>query len=238
MVTKHFALIVLLCTTLLSANAQNTVGKISGTVQRISDPGGLAPAGVSIGDIVSTQFTYAAVSSIFDLPGSFRQYNFINENISMVTTIGALTWSTSRSGYVYVENDNAVHQRDIYSVASFWTGADSGSFPGALSSSYLHIGMADGSAPYELLSSLGLPRSTLDINLLARSHGLVYDSDSGISSSGLGPFNNWNINYTIESFSLTSVPEPSIVSLFCISTLLFVMRTRGQVSRLPGKRKT
>ena len=196
----------------LPAFSQITQGQVSGFVTRISEINGLVPPGIQLGDAVSASFSYGAVISYWDWDTQTRRYSFADGDFSFQVLIGSHTWSVvSGIGYANIENDQPVRQRDQYYISTVNISGSPATFPGALQSSYLALGIYDWTLPFQLVSGLALPRLTSDINLIAanQTQGVI-----STSASGFGPLpSTWTINYSVNSFSLTPIPEPTSASL-------------------------
>jgi hypothetical protein len=221
-------LLILAIASRTSTSAQTTIGSITGVVTSISDPNGLAPSTIHVGDAVTTAFSYGVSSSTSAFDSQTTVYNFSSGSFSIQVSIGSLTWSyTTGTGQVTVANDHTVLNRDQYYVATSNISGTPASFPNAIQSSSLFVGLYDQTAPYDLVSGTSLPRATSDVNLAAAN--LI---QGGISSFGSGgPNDQWQITYSVATLSLTSIPEPSTVALYFGTVALVATRYRRRILR-------
>lgn len=199
--------------------ANQTTGAISGVVTKIV--GAHAPIGVSVGDPVLSSFSYGAASSSgTDLVG--WQYNFENTDFALVVRIGSLKWgSIAEKGLVILRKG---FLGDSYSVGS--NNIADANFPGHVDPSGLYqnllsIGVSDNSAPYELIDSFQLPRSANDLHLQSATNMGGHIGLAGPPTlPGDPPASTWSIEYRIDTFVLSPVPEPSTAAQLMLALLL------------------
>ena len=220
--------IALLCATAANTRAQLTIGHFTGAVTSITDSGSPPPDGVNLGDRVSVTFSYGTPS--FSFGTTPKLYIFSSDPLSFAVTIGASTWSaTSTSGFVKIANDNAT-LNDRYEVNTSFVSAASANFPGALANSAVGLFTEDAIAPFDLVSGLALPRTTSDVNLAAATtaNGSIISADASFA-------NMWSIEFSVQDFSLSTIPEPSSVALVFGATsflgVLILRRKRPQDRR-------
>lgn len=205
-----------------SVLALQTTGTATGKVSFISDQNGLVPSEIHVGDTVVTTFGYGDITSTSSTPFDPQSvgYSFGGGGPAFQVSIGSFIWRVAAgAARVNIENDQPTRSRDQYYVESFAVTGAASSFPGALDNSRLWLGLYDWTAPYELVSSLHLPRSNSDINLSA----VNMNNQGGIGSfSSTGAYKTWGINYSIDTFSISTVPEPSMLSLMLSAAALFL----------------
>ena len=229
---SKFAVIITFSLVSTSAIALQTTVSATGKVVNIYNPGGFAPSSVKVGETVVATLGYGDVASTNSTPSDPARvsYSFSRGGSPFQISIGNLVWRVSAgTSEVVLENDQPVRNRDVYYVRSFDLYGAAATFPGSIDASYLFLGLIDWTAPYELVSSLNLPRSDSDINLSA----INSIHQGGINSYGsAGPTNSWTINYSIDTITISTVPEPSKLVLLFASALFLgaIGKIRGRVN--------
>jgi hypothetical protein len=201
----------------VGAQAQ-TILTITGTVTLTTDEGSVLPAGVQVGDAVTTVVTFGTpFSSNFDASSQTMSYHF-NDADFYRTTIGSYTWTNGTdAGAILINNDatNVIGDtRDIFSVSLNVSGTPA-TFPGAIAGGLASFTLMDASSPYTLVADFSLPATSGDVSFADATYL------QGALSSTAGAFSNWGIIYSVDTFSITAVPEPSTAALFAgVSVLI------------------
>jgi len=212
------------------AHAQFVSCQVTGTVTHVTDLNGDLPSGVTVGDQVLTTFSFRTPHlTNFDPYAQITNYSFAASEFSISTTIGALTWSSAGNvGSITIRNDGSNILGDVsdeFFVISNITGTPD-SFPGALES-YSNMGfdLRDTVATYDLITGFALPTSDGVVNLGAATLA------QGFVQSSAGASVHWNITYSVESLTLTAIPEPATVATWTAAgafAAVIVFRARRQ----------